>query len=688
MADVRHTAVTRAAGPCALALALLGFQYAVRLSGFSAASGDDFFRALTTLEWLRAPGLTVDSLPAISVLWLPLHFWVSGGLAALLGGVVPAMMLISGLSAAAILLLSYRLASILFGRRSGYVAMLLAGTLPVHIWLGLSMSEMSTYCAALMGAAVMVARWQQTRAPSAALGAAFLFLLATALRSEGWVFAALFSCSVLFHLLASRFRAPGRGALLAAMVVPGLFIAFWLIRNTVAYGDPIHFLRYSKSITQAHIGMESLAAWVRWLNYPFLLLVTSPLLLLLILAGLLTGGRGRTRAQVVHLLLTAIPFAVMVLASAWGAGTKALPQRYVLATALLLIPFAARLAADLLASPGRRRAAGGIILSAVVLAQGYKAFQYPTLYADVVRAGRYMSHVRGTGAGADGTWCSELAFRRLRGERLDGEGDFLVLASAHVALMVYGGDPDAVTLGKTVLPEKQALLAPPDPAAILPDGAEMDRRLRAHGVTCVVLSRRESMEALPEGFRLLASFGAVGVFGEKGPAGDAARRPAGDAGPTPAGLELARGIRLAEYGYGRGPFPGELRLVWDVDGPATNRADLRMALEFTRVDPPRSGFQRALSPIMRWQGPTGRNGPSRFEESVALALPKGMPEGRYRVRLALTAEGPEAPPGGQPGPAADLGCVTLIHAKREVLTAFLRGEWSLWPLVIRVLLSL
>jgi hypothetical protein len=33
---------------------------------------------------------------------------------------------------------------------------------------------MSTYCAALMGAAVMVARWQQTRAPSAALGAAFL----------------------------------------------------------------------------------------------------------------------------------------------------------------------------------------------------------------------------------------------------------------------------------------------------------------------------------------------------------------------------------------------------------------------------------------------------------------------------------------------------------------------------------
>src|SRR5215831_6091321 len=79
---------------------ILSSGVALRIISYFASSnagGDAWAREILTADWLQHPSLQMNFGP-----WLPLHFWLMGGLATLLGGNVklagPLLSLITGIA--------------------------------------------------------------------------------------------------------------------------------------------------------------------------------------------------------------------------------------------------------------------------------------------------------------------------------------------------------------------------------------------------------------------------------------------------------------------------------------------------------------------------------------------------------------------------------------------------------------
>lgn len=665
--------------PLLLAAAWVVLALAVLAAGFSGVSGDDFFKALTVHEWLKRPAFHAGALPHIAILWLPAPVWLAGALCALTGGLLLPMTLLSLAAGAAALFALFRLAEGLFGRTAGILAVLLAGLLPAFTWLGVSTTEMTLYYAALLGGVLGLTRWDRDRRPAALWGGAVSFLLATMFRTEAWVPAAFFSAWIGLPALARGLRPADRAARLAAAALPMLFAAAWLARNQIDYGHPLYFLRFSRAITQDHAGIGGLPRWMQAGHGVFLLFIVSPLLFALSAAGVLAGWRRRGRAAWLVLAVAGVQFAALLAASAYGAGTKAFPQRYVLADVLLLVPFAAGLLARGAASR-RARPAVAAFLVLYTAVHGARLFRFPTRYRDVAAAGRFVARGRAT----PGPVCSELGFRKLLGERLDAETDFLVLASSHVALMVTCGAPEAVLFGAGLVQadEKAAWLAP-GPAGGTVDGPALDARLRAHGVTTLVLERRESMARVPARYRLAELRDGAAVFETDARAGPRPRLSTA-ARIRPLRAEVLPGLALAGAGTTRGPFPDVLALAWRVDPGAARPAGLRLRLRFRPAGRPDRAFEREVPSVLAWIGPDAATAEGLVPDPVGLSLPAGFPPGRYRVGLSVAADGGPAP-GSAP---IDLGEVTLLGTKREALVAALRGRLRDPALLAHLLLSL
>ncbi|MCP4688222.1 MAG: hypothetical protein GY859_09235, partial [Desulfobacterales bacterium] len=173
-----------------------------------------------------------------------------------------------------------------------------------------------------------------------------LFMLATMLRPEAWIFSGLFTARALIHLihlirLVRQGRpAPGFAQAILSVITPGLFILFWLGRNYFEFGDPLYFIHASK----AHIGenpaVASIRPWIKGLKYPFLMILVSPALFLFTLSGLLIRRPLSDRIRGGYCFFILAQLAILMAASIYGVGTKAAPQRYVMIHVLLLSPFA------------------------------------------------------------------------------------------------------------------------------------------------------------------------------------------------------------------------------------------------------------------------------------------------------------------------------------------------------------
>ncbi len=666
---VRYRLNLLLAAAAALALAVLA-------GGFAAASGDDFFRAVVTRQWSQAPSVHAGSLYAISVLWLPLHFWAAGSLYLLTHQLVLSLTAISLVSFIACLAALYHLTRLFFGERAGLVAVLLAAVLPAHVWLAVSMAEMTWYYAAVTGGCLWFARWQRGGRAAHLLAASACFLLTTMLRPEGWVFAVLFSACVAWDTLIRR--EPGRGlaARFAAVVLPGVFIIFWLVRNWVDYGDALYFLHYSKGITQAHVNIRALSPAVKALEYPFFMFIASPILFLLTAAGVVALRRHADRAMVRHAVFALAQLAAMSLAGMYGAGTKALPQRYVLANVILLTPFAAALLVRWW-ERGRWRWLAAAVLAAHTAVCGVKAFQSPPLYREIVRAGKAIGASRPAGT-PDARICSELAFRKLAGLRLPAEKDFLILASAHVALMVYAGDPDAVLFDTAILAEKPQLIRP-DAGPAETSRERMDDLLREHGVGWIVLESREAMALVPPAFRLARMVGSTAVFARGVVAAPAFESGNVDAVMRPLDLSAAPGIRLTGAGVSSRLAPRVLSLCWQADpGAAVGREwVLRMSFVKAGRRTAERSFEREVPPVLNWVSS------GRVIDNVPLTLPSGFPPGAYAPTIWL-----QGADGGAAGERVELPPVAIVSSKREVLVDFLTGRSRDWRLLARTLLSL
>ena len=206
--------------------------------GFVEYNADGFSRIIRGWEWLQAPRWEVD-------VWLPLHFWFYGAILGVWDHIYLAPRIANfGLGILAIVVL-YGIGARLLDRRAGLVAAGIAALFPWEVWLSLSgMSEPLFHFLVVLAAFGLVSWWtghQQWLLIVAGLAVA----AATAVRYEGWFYAATFVPLVIAGAwyLRRDWRYPAAACLLAVS-----FMALWMQQHHALTGDPFSFVRATEEI--------------------------------------------------------------------------------------------------------------------------------------------------------------------------------------------------------------------------------------------------------------------------------------------------------------------------------------------------------------------------------------------------------------------------------------------------------
>lgn len=676
------------------------FLLIVYKSGFAGASGDDFFRALVTYEWRESPFLVSSAFGAISVLWFPAHFWITGLIYKLSDNLVFSLTSLSILSSLVESFLLFHLSKTLFNKRTGYISILLVSFLPWQVWLGISMTEMPFYYTFIVGAFLFFVKWQKENKSSHLVIASFFFLLSTMLRPEGWIFAALFSIFLAIYFLRHHQQLSNSGYVIVSMIIPCFFVLFWFTHNFREFGNPFYFLQFSKHITQNHLNLYALSSWLKGLQYPFLMFIVSPSLFLLIILSLIFGYRDFKNIQRTYLFLILSQLAIMIMASIYGAGTTAVPQRYVLVNVILLVPFAAHLL-----SRFQQQKEGcmlvGFILLIFIGVNGYKSFSPPSYYKDTVKVGKYLkkSFKSGMISNLDQI-SSELAFRRITGNLFVTEKERLMLLSSHAALEVHSGKPKNFLFDVLQLPKNQIFQKThstnDDTGADFTsiNHFQTSAKLKEMRVKKIILQNRELMDWIPPEFHLETTINNYAIFSHNFPAQFLSENSLDmDKGMNVIDEPMCKGIRLRAYAYKGGIFPDTLSLLLELDKRYCDDNTYKIKMKFSHLRNPEKKFERIITPIFHWYKIETLSESLLVKDDISLLLPPHMPRGDYCLKIFLIEQAPDNVYSiGKSEDWDDKGItlspLTLISSKREVLMDFLKNRYVDWGLLAKTLLVL
>jgi hypothetical protein len=262
-----------------VALAKVLISGLVLATGFRAISDDDYARVVIAQSFAQTPRLDPSGTS-----WLPLPFWVQGGVMLLFGrGLEVARITASVtgvLSALAVLLAAKWCGAT---PRGAWMGALLGTALPYAAWLGVATVPDGPTAALLLIAMAAttgreLGRW--------ALGGLFL-LGATLSRYEAWPVAVGFALlGAVEAVRERRWRLVGPGAL--ALLGPSL----WMLGGALQHGSPLFFLARVAAYREA-LGVAPTSLLVRAFWYPLALIRCEPELAGLFLVSLAFAWYGR-----------------------------------------------------------------------------------------------------------------------------------------------------------------------------------------------------------------------------------------------------------------------------------------------------------------------------------------------------------------------------------------------------------
>jgi dolichyl-phosphate-mannose-protein mannosyltransferase len=342
--DVAMVAVTKAA-----------IGAAVLLGGFRAVSDDDFARVVIAQTWAAAPHLDPTGTS-----WLPLPFWLQGGVMLLAGpSLLVARITAFALGVLAALLVHAAARLLVLDRRGALAGAFCAAILPWSARLGVAtVPELPAAALTLFAIASLTDPTPRTRL----LGALALFA-ACLCRYEPWPVAIVFTLFTLRDTLGHDLaRAPALGAIALALAAPAL----WIAHNARAHGDPFHFLArvaaYKRALGGGEGGLAALA------GYPLALLREEPEVCVLA-AVLLVAALARRRPLPRSFARVALALAVLLAALTAAAVPGGAPTHHA-GRALLTLWLAAAIYvgdASLHALRSRARHAHAALVAAVML---------------------------------------------------------------------------------------------------------------------------------------------------------------------------------------------------------------------------------------------------------------------------------------------------------------------------------
>ncbi|MCL2450798.1 MAG: hypothetical protein FWD17_17790 [Polyangiaceae bacterium] len=267
--------------------ALLG-AYVLLGCGFEQVSDDDYARTVIAELFAHAPRLDPSGTS-----WLPLPFWIAGSLMAIVGRsltVARAVAVILGAASVVAPYAAMRAAGV--ARWTSVVATAVAMALPWNAWLGVA--PVPEGWAGALGAAGAMAM----AAPGARPLAALALLAASLSRYEAWpacaVLAVACALSSARAARSNQKKAARMQAACAALALAGP--AAWMAWNAHAHGSATHFVTRVTAFRRA-IGAADVPLAEKLLDYPHALVVETPDVALLALAGLagLAASRGLWR---------------------------------------------------------------------------------------------------------------------------------------------------------------------------------------------------------------------------------------------------------------------------------------------------------------------------------------------------------------------------------------------------------
>ncbi|HET9015489.1 MAG TPA: hypothetical protein VFN57_07830 [Thermomicrobiaceae bacterium] len=364
----RPALVLAAAVVARLALAALSLHL-----GFVEYNADGFTRVIHGFEWLQSPHWEVG-------VWLPLQFWLLGGVLALWRNLYAAPKLLATVAGLATMANLYLIARGLAGRRPAALAALLAATFPFEVWFSVSGMSEPLFYALLSGAAAgLVWWWLRGRTLPLAVGSVAL-CAATAVRYEAWFYAVVYAALVLGIAWRQGRLGP---AVIVLAGVPFVFAALWVEQSAAVFGDPLAFAHQTAAIKAALAPRNATAGLARRLtSFPLATFRTSRVLITLEAAAVVWLAATRWRRWWPYLALVLGEAVLLVAVSAAFTNLGPSNELYLMSNVVLLLPVLAAATVDLWERHRAGRVVAGLAVLLLAASFARDLAHPPTAYPD------------------------------------------------------------------------------------------------------------------------------------------------------------------------------------------------------------------------------------------------------------------------------------------------------------------
>jgi hypothetical protein len=421
--------------------------------------------------------------------------------------------------------------------------------------------------------------------------------------------------------------------------------------------------------------------------------IVSPILFLLTTAGIIICLRRLNNFQRNCILFTLAQLLILIFASA---NTEAAPQRYILINIILLSPFAANMLDVTLQK--KHGSIFVIIFLFVFLGMNWvKSFYYSPLFADAVKAGKYLKKQFELGLITNSEQiCSEFAFRLITGKLSNNYKDITLLSSAHGALAAYSGKPRNFLFNILKLPEIHKIT---DNQTVrdfnnFNNIYAISSKLKNKRVKKIILENREIIDFIPHNFRLEKIIGKYIIFSIN----DLKKDHPYDMHNIDREMNLidksfSKGVSIKGYRYKAFIFPHMLSILWELNEEFSILKPYKLKITFRNLLDPKKKFERIIKPIFYWYKINSISHSFFVKDNIPLFLPPGMPSGDYSVKISLAGHKPanlktKVMKNELSKMEIYLSNVTLISSKRDVLADFLSNRNRDWKLLVKTLIVL
>ena len=314
-----------------------GFQLMIIGSGYKWLSSDDYCRTVKSFEWHENPII-------YSGVWLTPHFWINGVVMVFIKDLYLAATTTNILFSTATTYFFYKLALIVFDKKSAILSTLIFIFFPFQVWLSISgLPESVHFFFIIAGIYYAVMYKKENGSYRVLILATVMFAFGNMFRYEGWLFSITFVVYIAYTELILKKGAERNYRAFLVSTLALSTILWWLLRNLVDNGSMMYFAAETNKIYEDYGGIKVLQKVVQ---YPVFIFYIAPLTSFFALKVSYDCISGFLKKKTDVTLLSIFAFfniaelALLMLQGLFGTGGTNMISRYIVINAILFIPLA------------------------------------------------------------------------------------------------------------------------------------------------------------------------------------------------------------------------------------------------------------------------------------------------------------------------------------------------------------